>query len=428
MAHYTRWPREQHMRFVLRTFLWLMIALLLTLTGLVFLAIEGQPRVHRTAEFTPENIERAKRILDKNDPRKMKPGVLRTITVRQEDADLAANYLAHRYGRGSARLVLQRGTAFINTSTQIPAIGRYVNVEAALTETPALPHFEHVRIGRVPVPGWIADWVLARALDRLNEHEHYGFAGDVIKHVSLTEGQLAVIYAWQADLPDKLRAVVLPRDDQERLRVYHEKLDEVARSLTAKRISLPDVLSPLFKLAQERSRSGDPVAENRAALLVLTFYANGKGLAAIVPAAQHWPRPAAHTLTLSGRDDFPKHFLISAALAANAGGPLSDAVGLYKEVDDSRHGSGFSFNDIAADRAGTRFGEFAAGSKETAARLQQRLTAGVREPDMMPPTNDLPEFMPEAEFQRRFGGIGAPAYKQMMANIERRIAALQLYR
>ena len=170
------------------------------------------------------------------------------------------------------------------------------------------------------------------------------------------------------------------------------------------------------------------MVENRAAILVLTFYANGKGLAAIVPAAQNWPRPAAHTLTLNGRDDFPKHFLISAALAANAGGPLSDAVGLYKEVDDSRHGSGFSFNDIAADRAGTRFGEFAAGSKETAARLQQRLSAGVREPDMMPPTNDLPEFMPEAEFQRRFGGIGAPAYKQMMANIERRIAALQLYR
>jgi hypothetical protein len=36
--------------------------------------------------------------------------------------------------------------------------------------------------------------------------------------------------------------------------------------------------------------------------------------------------------------------------------------------------------------------------------------------------------MPEAEFQRRFGGIGAPAYKQMMANIEQRIAVLQLYR
>ena len=154
------------MRFVLRTFLWLMIALLLTLTGLIFFALEDQPRVQRSAEFTPENIERARRILDENDPRKMKPGLLRTIAVRQEDADLAANYLANRYVRGSARLVLQRGTAFIKASTQIPGIGQYVNVEAALTETPALPHFEHVHIGRMPVPWWLADWVLARALAR----------------------------------------------------------------------------------------------------------------------------------------------------------------------------------------------------------------------------------------------------------------------
>jgi hypothetical protein len=133
-------------------------------------------------------------------------------------------------------------------------------------------------------------------------------------------------------------------------------------------------------------------------------------------------------VTLNRRDDFPKHFMISAALAADAGGPLADAVGLYKEVEDSRGGSGFSFNDVAADRAGTRFGERAAASPVSARKLQQRLSAGVRERDLMPATEDLPEFMPEGEFKRRFGGIGAPAYKQMMAEIERRIASLALYR
>ena len=60
--------------------------------------------------------------------------------------------------------------------------------------------------------------------------------------------------------------------------------------------------------------------------------------------------------------------------------------------------------------------------------IHQHEAAGIRERDLMPATDDLPEFMPEAEFKRRFGGIGAPAYRQMMANIERRIAALPLYR
>jgi hypothetical protein len=100
---------------------------------------------------------------------------------------------------------------------------------------------------------------------------------------------------------------------------------------------------------------------------------------------------------------------------------------VYKEIADSRGGSGFSFNDIAADRAGTRFGELAANIA-TAKKLQQRLVAGVTEKDLMPATADLPEFMQEAEFKRRFGGVDAPEYKKMMANIERRIAALSLYK
>jgi hypothetical protein len=135
--------------------------------------------------------------------------------------------------------------------------------------------------------------------------------------------------------------------------------------------------------------------------------------------------PAPRSVTLAGRDDFPKHFLISATLAAQGGGALADAVGVFKEVDDARHGSGFSFNDIAADRAGTRFGELAVGS---AARLQAAVAAGMAEPDFMPDVRDLPEFMPEADFMRRYGGIGAPAYGRMMSEIEARIAARPLYR
>jgi len=69
----------------------------------------------------------------------------------------------------------------------------------------------------------------------------------------------------------------------------------------------------------------------------------------------------------------------------------------------------------------------ASASPEAALYLQTRLKTGLREADFMPSTEGLPEFMPEPEFKRRFGGIGAPAYKQMMLEIERRVAALSLY-
>jgi hypothetical protein len=128
---------------------------------------------------------------------------------------------------------------------------------------------------------------------------------------------------------------------------------------------------------------------------------------------------------LAGREDFPLHFLISAALAAEGTGPLSKAIGIYKEVADARQGSGFSFNDMAANRAGTRFGERAVAE---APQLQALLAGGVQEADFMPEVSDLPEFMNEADFARRFGGVGQPAYSKMMAEIESRVAALPVMR
>jgi hypothetical protein len=245
--------------------------------------------------------------------------------------------------------------------------------------------------------------------------------------VTIQDNQIALTYEWQADLPSKLRTALLPAEERARLRAYQEGLASISRSLKSKDVALTELLVPLFMLAADRSTDGDAVAENRAAIFLLTLYVNGQNLETILPDAKSWPQPQAHRALLNRRDDFPKHFIISAALAARAGGPLSDAVGIYKEIDDSRAGSGFSFNDIAADRAGTRFGEYAA-SAASARKLQQRLRAGIGEKDLMPATENLPEFMPEREFIRRYGGVDAPESNKMMVDIERRIAALPLYR
>ena len=127
--------------------------------------------------------------------------------------------------------------------------------------------------------------------------------------------------------------------------------------------------------------------------------------------------------TLRGRPDFPLHFLISAFVAAEGGGPLADAVGVYKELLDAQGGSGFSFNDIAADRAGTRLG---LRLVRQARATQQRLAEPVTEDELMPSVTDLPEHLTQAEFKRRFGGMGAPAYLAMMASIEARLDRLPL--
>jgi len=46
----------------------------------------------------------------------------------------------------------------------------------------------------------------------------------------------------------------------------------------------------------------------------------------------------------------------------------------------------------------------------------------------MPDVSDLPEFMREAEFKRRYGGVGGAGYDKMMAAIEARVAAVPVLR
>jgi hypothetical protein len=401
-----------------------------------FLAVQDQPLVVRNTEITPANIERAKRILERNDPRQMKPGTLRTITLDQEDLDLAVHYAVKRYAKGGADVALRTGSANVRATLPMPPnpVGRFLNFEAEWRDTAALPQLERLRVGRLRVPRPVANWLLERGIAYLQGGANYRAATDAIQRVQTSAGMVQVIYEWSDALPDQLRAALVTREDQERMQVYQRRLVDFTRhaATLTHRVTVGELLQPLLALAAERSAASSeaatPAAENRAALVVLAFYVNGKGLDAIHPPAATWPRPAPRRVTLANRGDTAQHFTISAALAATAGSPLSDAVGLYKELEDSRGGSGFSFNDLAADRAGTRFGELATATPDGARRLQKLASAGIREADYMPNVRDLPEFLQQAEFKRRYGGVGSPAYAGMAKDIERRIANLPLHR
>lgn len=417
------------MRLLIKLIFLVIFATPLLIGGAAFLAVDTQPSINRAAEVTPSSIERAKRILNQNDPRKLKSGARRTVTVNAGDLDLAANYLAHQYGGGSARVELHSGGALVGASLKVPLVpvGLYINANATVIEQSPLPAIDRLRIGKLPIPAWLAHWIIGEIPALVRADLDLSTVTQLIQNVTIKERSVALTYEWQEGALKTLRAAVVSAKDQERLAIYQELLVSVAQKQRGKKPSLVSFLGPFFQLAKDRTPQSDAVDENRAAILVLAVYANGRSFDKILPDMQSRPNAVQHELVLNQRDDFAKHFIVSAALAVSAGSPLSDAVGLFKEVSDSRGGSGFSFNDIAADRAGSRFGAEAARSA-SAKKLQTRVSAGIDESDLMPATADLPEFMAEADFKRRFGGVDGAEYKKMMADIERRIAALPLYR
>ena len=78
--------------------------------------------------------------------------------------------------------------------------------------------------------------------------------------------------------------------------------------------------------------------------------------------------------------------------------------------------------------AGTRLGELAVSGAAGQLRLRNAFATGLQESDLIPEVRDLPEFMRQEEFVRRFGGTGQPRYQAMVQRIEKRLAALPLYR
>ena len=221
-------------------------------------------------------------------------------------------------------------------------------------------------------------------------------------------------------------AQVLSEADTARLRVYYEAIGPAVERLPA-RASVADLLRPLFQLAATHSTDRPPAAENRAALLALALYVNGRDPARLIPDAREWRRPPRRRLQLGGRGDLAQHFTISAAIAAAAGAPIAHLIGLYKEVDDARRGGGFSFSDLTADRAGTTFGESATASADSARRLQSRVTPALADADIMPAVDGLPPDLSDREFTRRNRGTNEAAFRVVLAEIDRRIAELAIF-
>jgi len=422
-------PRAAALRWARRSGLGLaVLALLLALAGLAALALafEPHPRVAEAGDVAPQDIERALALARSHDPRGALPGIRREARLAERDLDLLLNHAARRWLGARVQVTLGDRRAALQASALWPGhpLGEWLNLRAELVETPSgLPQWQGMRLGRLPVPAGLAK-ALAPALLR-----HAGLpldptlAADIVAEVRFSPGLLRLGYAWQPGSTERVLHGLLSPAEQERLLAYQGALAQAVRAhRPGWTVPLTELLPPLFALAQQRSADGgDAAAENRAALLTLTFYANHRSLAKLVPQARMLPAAPPRHVLLAGRADLPRHFLVSATLVTESTHPLAQAIGLHKELSDARGGSGFSFNDMAANLAGVRLGRLAQAQPQ---RLQAWLAAGVDEAQILPRVDDLPEHLPEAEFVRRFGGVDGKNYRRTMAQIEARVAAL----
>lgn len=91
---------------------------------------------------------------------------------------------------------------------------------------------------------------------------------------------------------------------------------------------------------------------------------------------------------------------------------------MKEQLDALTQGSGFSFGDLAADRAGVKFAEAATGSEDAARGMQARIRDRYSLNDFFPQTVEFPENLSVEQFRRDFGGVGGSLYNQQVSKID----------
>ena len=394
--------------------------------------------------------------LKAGNPLRMSTAQRAAVAVTPDELTALLRWLAQRVDPGATvRVAGDRGRHAVDWTVALALpmpVRRHLNVSGTsavrlIGTTPVMPVCE-LAIGSVHMSAWLCEQML------LGWYPSGGAAPDALAApVDLLH---AVVHVEQLRVDEYGAGIAYRRvamDDASR-RVFQQLLGPgkavtaaVAAQLLyvqqdARRLrTAPDrfqaVLQNAFRLAQVRSRVGDPVAENQGAILALgmLFGSEDVAIAAGMPRPQNIAEIAAQIgpLTLLGREDWVKHFLVSAALVQVATSDVSDVAGRVKEQLDARGGSGFSFADLLADRAGTRFGELLSADADAAAMVQRRLVSHYELTDFFPASaysenNVLPEGMQQAQFQNDIGGVGGARYRVLEAEIARRLAECDFYR
>jgi len=375
---------------------------------------------------------------------KLDNGVER-LQLTEHDVDLI---LATGFERlpldGKADVQMKDGHVGADLSLKLPwptPFGQFINsqgaCELAVDQGELTFRPERLQIGNVTIPA-LALRVLGHWAATTIEHDQHASAAiQTVEQLTFSEQGVEAIFHRKA-LRAELKTAVQTNfgESRETLAATKAHLEHLVTNVDA----LPKgdkqflaLTSEAFRFAKQRTAAGaDPVEENRAAILALGILlgharvatlAGSLGDSELLEAAERYTGK----VTLRGRRDLTRHFYVSAALAVFTNDLVSDGAGLLKEeIDSGQGGSGFSFADLMADRAGTRFAVAATQHEGTARRTQQLISAGISIDDIFSSAEDLPDGISATQFQEEFGGVNGPKYNAICEEMDSRLDTCQL--
>lgn len=409
---------------LLRIPLFCFSAILVVLVLLIAFGVSDQPDNELNWSMTQADLNRAKKILREGS--KTRPDEVGTIQLSLADMNLVGNYLLNRFNKGKVNIALKDHKIRFAVTATLPdnSVGKYVNISFRLGHENGnqLPTLTKFKAGELLLPSKVAAFVIESVIKNTSLNEYFLLATDPIKAVTIDNDKITITYHPSRETLDNARDLLTySKISNDRPDDYQKKLTEIVRQHDPTwRLSLADLLKPLFELALQRSKPETAIEENRLVIDTVNHYVNT--LKTEPPVTNPY-----YPAYLYKRIDLAQHFIGAAAITASVNGQIAQVLGEEKELRDAQGGSGFSFVDLTADKAGTRFGELAVSPK-TARKLQEDMALIKDYTDFMPDPRQLPEHMDEATFRERYGSINSESYKKVIKQIDLLISETTIYK
>ncbi|GJQ59003.1 MAG: hypothetical protein D8M57_04255 [Candidatus Scalindua sp. AMX11] len=430
-------------RYILIPTLVIVALLILFSCFFVYFALDRVPFVNTVQTVTTEDALRARALAKKVNHDLMNSGDQPiTFSATEDDLNSLFAFGNRSVSKLTGQVLISPELFELFTTIKIPhnPVGNYLNV--CFNIAPSDYGFKIVRasLGSISVPGSLARFLIAFALDLAVGNRQGKYLLSSIDSVVLTDTSISIHMQPIPDLKQSVQEVrqrlKYVRDEiaimgkPETVRIYYVKLMELSEQIDTKEpVSLSYFIGQLFRFAQERG--GNPVYENRAAILALATYFGHRRVEQMIGNVRTEEmklyRPKTKNVVLANRTDLRLHFVISAALKIASASGITHVIGEFKELLDAGHGgSGFSFVDLAADRAGVKFAEMATDSR-TAIRVQQLLGNNPYEEQFFPSIKGLPEKLSKEVFEHYFGNIESDTYLSLVSDIDTCIEQLPAY-
>ncbi|TKB03519.1 hypothetical protein E5672_10805 [Alteromonas portus] len=291
---------------------------------------------------------------------------------------------------------------------------------------------DECKIGLIPISGKVTEFLITNSVQFFGGKELAELVKGSLRSVHVDHGHLVGKMTKSQSLGENIRQRkrqffnVSKRIFQnatvhkDAVTVYINVLDTIPHSET--RLSI--YIAHAFKAAKNSPNALSPKKENEAALWAVAILVGSNQFADLI-GLDNLPYNTRST-QINGRFDHSLHYVYSMIIELTTNVSFSNKVGLYKELLDSEGGSGFSFDDLVADRAGTKLAHIATLDNKHAVHIQRRFTS--REIILLPKLDFPNNQLQSNNFERYFEGTKNSDLEAITKRIDIAINDLEIYK